>query len=249
MTSAALPEPQPSISEAEPPRARRPLLLSVLLTSIGVAELVATYLLALPRLPAQFPDHFGVNGQVNGVASPAVFFGVELLTLVAAGTLFGVMQAWIGRSVPLAAIHRGGLGPPLLLIQGSLVLVVIPVGALLLLGDAAGWFGLPYLDVAELSGISALGPTITVLLLLRYRYYTPVPHRPPSTAPTARPFAAVGGPVELQCSACGQRYQLSGVPLFAPHLGLAGSGSLYLRCPRCGERGWNRLVARLGRPA
>jgi hypothetical protein len=237
--------PPGSITRVQPESTRRLLALSGLLSALGAAELLATFALARPHLPAQIPDHFGLTGQANAYAAPEAYLLVQLGILLSVGLVFGLLLWGIGRSPTLSASQRGWIETPLLAIQGALTVGVLPGLNVLLLGNVAGWWTVGTPGVAELSLLVSLLPVLVLAALLLRRSTTPFPRSPPRAEVTSRPRLPAGGPIELQCTACGQSFQLSGVPLLAPHLALPGDARLYVRCSLCGERGWNPVIARV----
>jgi hypothetical protein len=234
------------ITPVHPEGARRWLGISVLLSALGLAELLVTYALARPHLPAQIPDHYGVTGQVNAYASPEAYFLVQLGTFLAVALVFGLVAWGVGRSPTLSSVQLDWIETPLLAIQGAIVVGVLPGLNALLLGNSAGWWSASDPGVASLMLLVALLPLLVLAAVLMRRSGSPFPRSPARPGVTRHPFLAAGGPIELQCSACGQSFQLSGVPLLAPHLALPGRARLYVRCSLCGERGWNSVIARVG---
>ncbi|MCI4373780.1 MAG: hypothetical protein L3K02_09110 [Thermoplasmata archaeon] len=136
---------------------------------------------------------------------------------------------------------------PLLVLQVLVGVGILPLVFGLLFVEEAGAVGSPNLALEILLTLIGVltAPIILVVALLasRRRVRTLPPSRTGET-PVSEPLA-VGGPIEERCSGCGGPFRISGVPLLAPHVGVGQTGSLYLRCPRCGERGWDPIVGRV----
>jgi hypothetical protein len=246
MSASARPEERPAVRELVLPSQRASVGAAVLLAVIGAAEILAVFFALRSRLPALVAWHFGFTGQPNGWASPALAVTVEVAQVAGISLVFVVMQWWIGRSVPLSVGLRGRLPRPLLALQGVIVVVVIPLVSAFVFATAAGV--LPISDTLLGVGLTVLGvgAAIGIFIGLLWSGRGAVPTVAPSQTKVPRhAHFSVGGPIELVCPACGERYRLDGVPLFAPHMGVGRVGSLYLRCPRCGERGWNNVVGRV----
>jgi hypothetical protein len=235
------------ISRAESHPSRAPAVAAATLGAIGALEVLAVYLVLRGRLPSQVPWHFGVGGQPNGSAPVLLVLGLNLGVVLLVSAAFLGLQWWGTRSVPLARQFAGTLVRPLLVLQGIIVVGILPVVSGLLFAEAAGAVGTSDPGVEPLLVLvgALTAPVILVVLLIESRgrvgTVTAVASDP---QPTPVPLA-VGGPIEMKCSACGEAFRLSGIPLLAPHIGVGRTGSLYLRCPRCGERGWDQIVGRV----
>jgi hypothetical protein len=238
---AALP-----VREWRRPPVRAPVWLAILFGVAGVIETIVPYLLLESRLPGQMAWHYGFTGQPNGWASPSLALAVSLLEVVVLSLVFIILQWWVARTPALAETFRGRMAPPLLGVQAVIVVVILPVVSGLLFANAAGVSGIAGLPLGVLFLVIGVGSAVAILLLLGIRGVRQTPSVPAlSPTKTHRARFTVGGPIELVCPACGDRYRLDGVPLFAPHLGVGRVGALYLRCPRCGESGWNTVVGRV----
>ena len=230
---------------------RRPVAVAIGLGLIGVGEVLAVFLAVESRLPPVVTDHFGVTGQPNGSLAPLSLLVFETGMVAAIAAVFALFLAAVARSVPLMTQLRGRHERPLLALEGVIVVGIFPLVAGLLFASAAGvlpvagsGLGLVMLVIGLVSPVAIL----LVLLVGSQRHVRTLPALSASGAPYPAAFA-VGGPIELSCSSCGQEFRLSGVPLFAPHLGVGQFGSLYLRCPRCGEQGWDQVRGRVARGA
>jgi hypothetical protein len=249
MTSLLRVESDRSVRPSEGSRARWPLLVSAGLGLLGILEVVAVYLDLQARLPASVPDHFGVSGQVNGALPPTTLVAVELGTISAVAIVFFVILRWGARSPPLAAQFQQSLVLPLLIMEGTIVVAAVPTISGLLFASAAGVWGVSGQGLGLVALAVGLLPLIILAVVLLRSGRSRIPTVPKSTlgdAPTPA-LLGVGGPVELACSSCGETFRLSGVPLLSPHMGFAGKGSLYVRCPRCGERGWDSIMGKVAR--
>ncbi len=249
MSRPGPPTDPPGLTRVELPARRGAGALAVLLGALGAGEVGAVYVAVRRRLPSQIVDHFALTGRPNGSMGPEVFLAISLAEIVAISAVFVGLQVWVVRSASLTLHFRGRLPTALLWLQGGIVALVLPLIAALLLTSAAGVLPLTGASlgwVLNALGFSTAG-LVLVLALLQGRRQLPETPLTRSTVAMYPARFAVGGPIELSCPACGERYRLPGVPLFAPHMGFGQFGSLYLRCPRCGERGWNPIVARLAR--
>jgi len=243
-TPQAVPLPIRSI---EPPPRRTSTRTSILLASLGGVEIVALYLAWRPKLPPEVAVHFGVTGRPDGYLSPVGALVAALLEVALISLVFIVAQWWIARSVPLFLYFGEAVPRTLLWFQGAVVVAILPLVTGLTFASAAGAIAISGTSLGLLFLGIGVGSAATIfaLLLFQVRGRLPTVSRQPASATYPAP-AAVGGPIEVSCPACGENYRLQGVPLLAPHLGVSRFGSLYLRCPRCGERGWKMIVARVG---
>lgn len=222
--------------------------VSVASLAIGVAgalEVLVGYGLTASRLPGRVPDHFGPTGNVDGWMPPAEFLAVSLAVILGVTGLFTLVISGVARSPALVSYHGRGFDRPLLFIEACIVLVALPTTYVLLLLSAAGFLSVSPGTLALGTAAAGLVPLVAVAwVALRRDPDPPAPSILPGGSPEAPAHVTlgVGGAVDLLCSSCGETFRLAGVPLFAPHLGLAGQGSLYVRCPRCGERGWDRFI-------
>ena len=223
-----------------------PVRLAAAFAVLGVVEILVVYLLLQSRLPGQVAWHFGVSGQPDGWETPEVVLAVELAQVMVLSLVFVVMQWWIARSAPLAVAFRGRIVRPLLALQAVIVVGIFPLVSGLLFASAAGDLGISGAPLGALFLVIGLGSAGALLVALGLHGRGRIPTvRGAAGEMSHRARFAVGGPIELNCPACGEQYRLNGVPLFSPHLGVGRVGSLYLRCPRCGELGWNTIVARV----
>ncbi len=246
MTEPLAPAEPPGLQRVTVTPRPRAVRIAVGLAALGTAETLAVYLAVAHRLPSQVVDHFGIDGSPNGALPPLLFLLVSVLEVLGISAVFIGMQAWVARSVSLAVQFRGRLPGPLLLLQGAIVVGVLPLTNGLLLTSAAGIFPWSGNQLGWLQFVIGVGSAVAILgaAFWQGRQWTPVVPDPGGALPMYRIRGSVGAPVEMRCPSCGDRYLLSGVPLFAPHMGVGQFGSLYLQCPRCGERGWNQIVAR-----
>jgi hypothetical protein len=246
MSSLPSQPPSPPIQRRDGDSAWRPLAASVLLGIVGAVEVTIAYLAWRNQLPAQVPDHFDLAGQTNGTLPPELLLGLGILTIAAVTAVFLGVLWMVVRSPPLSIHHRPAFVRPLLIIQASFVVVAWPLVSTLLFASAAGVLPVVGAELGLATGLLGVIPllaTVAVLVGLRGQRLPQTAASPGDPAP-APAFLGVGGPIELTCSSCGQNFRLSGVPLLAPHMGIGGQGSLYVRCANCGERGWDVVVAR-----
>jgi Protein of unknown function (DUF1648) len=212
---------------------------------MGVAALVGTYWALVPRLPATIPSHFAANGVVDGTMAPLdlVISGIGTILFVAAvfvGLLYGM-----GRSEVLR--HRFGpntLGP-LSTFAVTIIALSIPATFALLLASAAGlvptWF--PPLGLS--AALFTLTPVLGLLILLVVRRGPATCGGPAASVDTIVGSTSPGRNLILRCSACGQPFERSIWYILGPRFGGFSRGegtAYYLRCPGCGERGWNPRI-------
>lgn len=193
----------------------------VLAGTLGTISLVTAYLALRPRLPNEIPSHFGAGGQVTATMSPETFVFVGLaieagLTAVLALVLFASLRSGL-------VVRQQG--PGIARTLGALLSVVaavsVPVPWIFLLAGDSGV--LPF-SAALLAGL--LVPLAAIVLVAG------VAVRTIRTGSGRRPD---GGP-QFRCSSCGDPFVTSTLAgVLSPHIG----ASVYLRCPRCGERGWD----------
>jgi hypothetical protein len=224
-----------------------PALYSAVIGAVSGLEVLAVYLAVQGRLPAQVPDHFSISGAVNGSLPPLVLLLVTFAEIAGMTAIFAGILWWSVRSVPLALHFRGKIERTLLGLQAAITMVVIPVITGLIYVSAAGVVNLPGNELGEATNI--LGFLFAAVILgfavLQAHHWTRNVPGSPDSGPRVRARSGIGGPIEMVCSSCGEHFQVSGVPLFTPHIGVGRVGSLYLRCPRCGERGWNVVLGRV----
>lgn len=232
------------------PTVKSVLPRSVLLAVLGCLEVVVPFLLVWSRLPSSVPDHYGLNSAPNAFASPLTVLGLNLALTAGVSVVFFLVLWGSERSVPLKTQFRGRLSGALLLIQGALVLIGFPLISGIMFASAAGLFSLTGTGLGVLFlviGLSIPAVILGAALLDARRRTRTVPTSHGSPTPIKARWA-VGGPIELACSSCGKHFVLSGVPVLAPHMGIGQFGSLYLRCPLCGERGWDAVIGRVSEP-
>jgi hypothetical protein len=225
----------------------RPVRTAALLGGVGGMEVLLEYLALRVRLPAQVPWQFGLNGQTTGTLGPLPLLGIELVLVTAVTLAFTGALWWGSRSVPLASQFGSRLVRPLLTLQGVIVAGVLPLVFGLQFASAAGVLGISGPNFGILLNVMGVLIALIIILLALVLTASLVPTLPnlPSEGPPARATFAVGGPIELACSACGQRFRLSGVPIFVLRVGIGRFGSLYIPCPRCGERSWDKILGRV----
>jgi hypothetical protein len=212
---------------------------------LGDLAVVIIYFAIQSRLPGSIPSHYAANGTVDSMLSPEVLVGSLLVlngfvTLVLMGLVRG-----IERSEVLEFRYGPWLLGPMTGRLAVLAALMIPVPSVLLLLGPAGLLPTWAPPIAVSTLAIALAPLLIFLLLLIRSFAQrsrPTDDRPASPRVTGR--TAENGPVFL-CSACGQRFVRSTWILLAPRVGFSvveGGASYYLRCPICGERGWDPRV-------
>jgi hypothetical protein len=229
--------------------------LAVGLGLLGAAEVAAAFVALMPNLPATIPDHFDLGGNVNGAVPRTGFLAGELVLIGGLTAVFALLIALTGRSAPLSHQFGSSFLRPLLAFEASVVTLSVPAIAVITLVRAAGVWNPGPETVGLALFASGLIPLGAVLLVVVPAYgpgrwaegHGAERVQTPSTLPRARASVrfGLGAPVEMQCSACGEPFELAAIPLLAPHMGLGGEGSLYITCPRCGERGWDPILRRL----
>lgn len=241
------------IHRSEGTSTKRALGLSVLLGVLGGAVVAGAWFALSARLPANLPDHFGPGGEADGWVSGPEFLAGELAILAGLTALFAVLLVLTGRSRPLSHQFGSGFVVPLLVVEAAVVTVSVPLTAVIVLARAAGaWtitpglLGLTLVAVGLIPLVAALVAVWPAVRRSRSGLGESIGTRvAPLPSPRASVRFGVGAPVEMLCSACAEPFVLSATPLFAPHMGFAGKGSLYVTCPRCGERSWDQVVRRL----
>ena len=238
--------PTPTVHRVGGTPSGRALLIASLLGTAGVIEVTVPFLILSPKLPGNIIDHFGIDGQPNGSLPAGLFMAVVLGTIFALTLVFLALLYFSSRSPALSTGHGARITRLLLILDGTMVVGVLPLISLLLLASASGVWSVTGQGLG--GAVFAVGvlplAAITVALLATGRARLPRRLDSGGAAAPRQAFLGVGGGIELSCSACGEAFQLSGVPLLAPHWGAGGRGSIYMRCPRCGERGWDAVVAR-----
>ncbi|MCI4360614.1 MAG: hypothetical protein L3J91_02835, partial [Thermoplasmata archaeon] len=216
--------------------------------AVELGELVAIYLAFRARLPTEVADHVGPTGTPNGWLPPLEVFEASALTLLSIAVVFSLLLLGLARSAALRFHHGSAFARPVLALDGALAVVSIPATLLVLPANAAGATSFSPTTEGGLVTALRLVPVLAALVLLvaGRRQRPPIAHDPRQRAGAYPAFRGVGGPVEFSCGACGNTFVLDGVPIFAPHMAIRGQGSIYLRCPRCGERGWCAVVRRIG---
>jgi hypothetical protein len=225
---------------------RRTVAISWTLGGIGALAVLAVYLPLAARLPDRVPWHFALNGDPNGWITPIDLLGVSLLEIGIVTAVFALFLRWTGGSAALVAQFGAALDGPILLLEGIVVAGIFPLVAGLLFAGDAGAIPESGARLGQLLNVVGFVSPVVIIggaLWAVRRHVRTVPPGPGGEW-TGRPNVAVGGPTEMRCSSCGEQFRLTGVPLLAPHIGVGPFGSLYVRCPRCGERGWNAVVGR-----
>ena len=246
MSGASASGSAPKIVEFHPSSRRAPLEIGVLLALAGFAEVLGVFLALRSRVPAQVAWHFGVSGRPDAWASPLDTLAFAAVEIAVISAVFLLALWWIGRSPALAAAFRGRVSAPLLALQGVVVVGLLPLVFGLTFASAAGAIGISGTPLGQLFLVLGLGSAGAILVVLGLLGRGLVPKvRSSVPEPTHHARFAVGGPVDLACPACGEKYRIDGVPLLAPHIGIGRVGSLYLKCPRCGESGWNAIVGKV----
>lgn len=226
---------------------RAPIARSIALGITGAIEVILVFLLVRDRLPSEVTDHFGLNGVANGSLPPGALLGVELGQIGVLSAVFLAIVWLSGRSATLTHQVGSRLTKALLIMQGAVVVGLIPLLSGLLFASSAGELSVTGSALGLLTLSIGLVPLVALFAVLHFRNREALQKWSPSQSGTAPApaFLGVGRPIELTCSSCGQLFRLSGVPLFAPHMAVGLHGSFYVRCPLCGERGWDALVARV----
>lgn len=184
-----------------------------------------TFVLVRPRLASQIPSHYGALGQVTATQSPLEFV---LTGLILQAAITVVLTAVLYASLRSGVIEQQQ-GPGIARILGSLVsamaVLAVPAPLLLLLLGDAGY--IPREGGAAPAVFLLVVPLVLLVVFVSVR--------------------ARGGPsvraVRFACSACGESFAVPAWRwIVGPHIG----ASVYLTCPRCGERGWDvRVGARV----
>jgi hypothetical protein len=226
----------------------RPLAISAGVGAVGIALLMALFAVYDGRLPSSIPSHFGANGQPDGWAPPLTFLASLIGTSLFVSLLFVGVVAFMGRSPPLRRHHGPSFWKALVEIQAAVVGVALPATVWIALSSASGGWPPP----GEIGGYLAVANLVPLLLVIgalvaqgRGRSIGPLGATPgrPTTSPTMT-GTPLGEGIELRCSSCGMTFWLPHVPILTPHMFTGGAGSLYLKCPRCGERAWDPVVRR-----
>jgi hypothetical protein len=227
-----------------PPPPGRAALIGAGLGALGVLEVMVGFLTIQPRLPPEVPDHFGLAGNANGALPPLQFLGVELASVLLIALMFVALIVLAARSPALRRNYGATLARQLLWLEASIVAVLIPGINETVLLRAGGLWAPPAPELSLVFVALGIAPLLVIALVVarfgggRAR----APTGPATTAVRGTAFAGVGDPIELSCASCGRPFLLPAVPLFAPHMGLGGQRSLYVRCPSCGERNWDRVL-------
>jgi DNA-directed RNA polymerase subunit RPC12/RpoP len=189
---------------------------------LGAVAILVTFQLVRAHLAAQIPSHFGASGQVTVTMSPEGFLLTALVAQLLVTAVLAVVLYLSLRSGLIEQQQGPGIGRILGALLAGMAGLVTPAPIIGLLasdaGDAPGWAG----SAGLLLSLFLIVPLVVVALLLSYRM---------------RFRSTVGGSAEFECSSCGASF----APptwrwVIGPHIG----ASVYLTCPRCGERGWDR---------
>jgi hypothetical protein len=213
--------------------------------AIGVAASVVAYGALASRLPPTIPSQYDVNGAVTGTMPPFDLLLVGIGTnLLVAGLFVGLLYG-LGRSEVLRHRFGPGLLRPLAVFGVVLTAVSLPATFLLVLASGAGavpgWFPPQKLILP----IVAFPPALGLILALAIQAGTTGFRLPSLTAPASLAGASPGRNLILRCSACGHLFERAAWYVLAPRVGgltPLGGAAYYLRCPVCGERGWNSRV-------
>ncbi|HEV2316184.1 MAG TPA: hypothetical protein VGV89_01230 [Thermoplasmata archaeon] len=238
------PAPPPIVQPLRTGRRSLRWLAPIVGALLGDLALYATYVHLGPELPATVPSHYGLGGTPNAWMAVAGFVEIAIILSVSVALFFAVLLYLLGRSDALDdRFGRSVLGPVSL---GLTALVAVSLPALfgfLLVQDSGEWpSGWP--SPAVWTPLLLLVPIVlpVPIAIRRVRQLPPPPGGERLASEGSPPSGT--GPVFL-CSACGRQFVRSAWTLLAPRIGISavrGGASYFLRCPWCGETGWNTRV-------
>jgi hypothetical protein len=213
----------------------------------GLVEVLVLFLAFRARLPTEVPDHFAATGTADGWLAPVQLLEVQLFLVASVAVLITAVLIGAARSSALRFHHGRAFVRPLLGLEAAVTLVSVPGSFAVVLLNALGTPAIaPSTMALLLNGLGVFPIVVIIGLLVASRgQRLPSAHDPVRRAGAEHAFLGIGGHVEFSCPACGGTFVLDGIPLLAPHMAFGGEGSIYLRCPRCGERGWCAIVRRL----
>ncbi|MCI4362122.1 MAG: DUF1648 domain-containing protein, partial [Thermoplasmata archaeon] len=192
---------------------------------LGAVAILVAYEFVRSRLAAQIPSHFGISGQVNATMSPEGFLLTGLLTQITLTLLLTVVLYLSLRSGVIEQQQGPGIARILGAVLAAMAGLLVPLPTIGVLvsdaGEAPSWAGNA---AAVLLPVLLVAPLLLVVAVVSYR---------------VRFRSTSSGTTRFECSACGESF----APptwrwVVGPHIG----ASVYLTCPRCGERGWDRRV-------
>ena len=195
---------------------------------LGALALGATFVLLRPRLASQIPSHYGAFGEVTATQSPLAFVLTGLLLQAAVTVVLTVVLYVSLRSGVIEQQQGPGISRLLGGLLAAMAALTVPAPLLLLLLGDAG-----YLALGAGAAPAVLFLVVPIVLLV---VFVSVRAR---RGPSVRT-------VRFECSACGESFAPPAWRwIVGPHIG----ASVYLTCPRCGERGWDvRVGARVWNP-
>jgi hypothetical protein len=193
--------------------------------ALGALGLAGTFLLVRSRLPTQIPSHYGLSGQVTATMAPVDFVVTGLLLQAGVTAILTLVLYASLRSGVIEQQQGPGVGRVLGALLSFVAALIVPAPLILaVLGDAG-----------FVSGAGGAFPAVPLLVL------------PIALLVVLISLRIHGGPtlraVQFACSACGESFEPPTWRwIVGPHIG----ASVYLTCPRCGERGWDvRVGARV----
>ncbi|HZY70048.1 MAG TPA: hypothetical protein VFF67_03610 [Thermoplasmata archaeon] len=210
----------------------------------GVCLMAAVFTTASARLPAQIPSHYSAGGQPNSYLPPGLFteLGLALEGLVTA--VMSAMSFVIGRS-PVLRHHYGGSLGPVLATVGLATSWIIPLAWTSILLGAAGEWPAPLSPplVGLLATVAIVAVTLAMLIRYRVPFWMTSRYQPKDEPGLSAADRTSGtGRLVFRCSSCGQTFHRPAIYMLGPRI----VRSYYLKCPLCGETGWDYLVGTSG---
>lgn len=218
-------DPRGRIAPIPPGNRRRPWAAVIVGGLLGTALQLVVYVTLAPRLPPEVPSHYGPTGQVTASLSAFGLLLVGVSSELIVTTLVAAILFLSLRNGVVEHQHGPGFSPWLGRVLGVVAFAPAVPTTVLLLGDAgvapAGG------GAAAVAGIAFAAVPLLVLVAVA------TARRRPTRASAPRSSRGM----TFECSSCGKTFEPGGFSVvFGPHIG----GSVYLRCPVCGERGWDR---------
>lgn len=215
------------VAPIPPGNRTRTWLWVVVSGTAGALALVATFLLVQSRLPAEVPSHYGFNGQVNATMTPVEYLLTALFLQALVTALFAVVLFAGLRSGVVEQQQGPRFSRRLGILLSALAALMLPAQYVFRLLADAGYF----------PATTGTGPIVSLGLLL-----VPLVVFLAVILVLVR-RSGTSAAVQFECSACGEPFT---VPtwrwIVGPHIG----SSVYLTCPRCGERGWDLRLRSTG---
>jgi DNA-directed RNA polymerase subunit RPC12/RpoP/uncharacterized membrane protein YhaH (DUF805 family) len=216
---------------------------------LGTSLTGAVYVLLGSRLPGSVPVYAGSGGTAIGSVPTEAFLVVGIALNLALTAVFTLVVRRLSDSHVLEEYYGQILWWALVGGGASVTLGSIPVAWIAKFVMAAGEWPSGWPSFVEI----ILAVVFVPILLFVGAPLTVLGLRGRDNAPGSRPKLTAGGTRLglFQCSSCGKTFLYARVPLRAPQLGVRGvpgRASYYLRCPRCGERGWNLFLGFTERP-